>query len=113
MQKQRERETMGALETREPKQSYKEWRSKTQNRNPKIQQTQKSNLKEKKETNNTIIGQTQGVILRLDKGKIKIKRITTGRQNLGFSEVNKTKVMDIKADEPSQITKYNTLSVNK
>lgn len=67
----------------------------------------------KKETNNTIIGQIQGVILRLDKAKIKIKRITTGRQNLGFSEVNKTKVMSIKADEPSQMTKYNTLSVNK
>lgn len=67
----------------------------------------------KKETNNTIIGQIQGVILHLDKAKIKIKRITTGRQNLGFSEVNKTKVMAIKADEPSQMTKYNTLSVNK
>lgn len=40
----------------------------------------------------------QGVILHLDKAKIEIKRITTGRQNLGFSEVNKTKVMAIKAD---------------
>lgn len=67
----------------------------------------------KKETNKTIIGQIQGVMLRLDKSEIKIKRITSGRQNLRFSEVKKTKVVAIKADEPSQITKYNSLSVNK